>query len=495
MKKSLKQVPFYANHEDGMHCMLAVYRSIIDYFLHRKISWDELEKITGYEPGRAAWSIKALVHMLNMGFDIRMIEPFDYARYLKEGKSYLEETFNAEEKQWLYEHSNILELRPQIAPFLQQVTPEHRSAALSDIDDMLADDRLVFVTVNSRVLAGKEGFFLHAILVIGTQGDDYIVHDPGGKATSPQENRHVSRELLWQAMGGENNRAEVTGFKLGKGQNKKRLDVYVVEQKPSLSRAFAAKLCDQGKVLVNGKSAKPGHRLHDTDTVEIDYDEAVQGIAPAIDLPVIYEDDDCMVINKPVGVLTHAQGALSAEATVASFLRSKLYGLSGDRAGIVHRLDRATSGIIIGAKNQAALSFLQKQFAQRSAKKTYIAVVHGQLVEPEAVIDMPIERNPKAPATFRVGANGKQALTRYKVLQTTDQYSLIELKPETGRTHQLRVHLAELGHPIVGDPLYGSGTYGDRLYLHAKSLEITLPNREHKLFEAPLPKEFEELLA
>jgi 23S rRNA pseudouridine1911/1915/1917 synthase len=247
--------------------------------------------------------------------------------------------------------------------------------------------------------------------------------------------------------------------------------------------------------LVNGKAAKPGYRLRDNDNVEIDYDEAEQSIIPTIDLPVLYEDDDCVVIDKPAGVLTHSQGSGTPEGTVASFLRSRLKGdIIGDRAGIVHRLDRATSGVIIGAKGQTALSFLQKQFADRKVKKTYIAIVRGELKESEAMIDMPIERNPKAPATFRVGINGKAATTHYKVLKTTPQYSLVELKPETGRTHQLRVHLAELGHPIVGDPLYGTGTYGDRLYLHAKSLEITLPNNERKTFTAPVPNEFEELL-
>jgi 23S rRNA pseudouridine1911/1915/1917 synthase len=195
-------------------------------------------------------------------------------------------------------------------------------------------------------------------------------------------------------------------------------------------------------------------------------------------------------------VLTHTQGAFNPEATVATFLRSHLdKDLSGERAGVVHRLDRATSGVIIGAKNHAALSALQKQFAQRKVKKTYIAIVQGVPAESEAVIDMPIERNPKAPATFRVGINGKTAATHYKVLQTANGLSMLELKPETGRTHQLRVHLQKIGHPIVGDPLYGNGKFGDRLFLHALSLEITLPNRERKTFSAPLPPEFEERMA
>ena len=275
----------------------------------------------------------------------------------------------------------------------------------------------------------------------------------------------------------------------------KRLDQSVAEAMPRLSRAFVQKLIDEGRVLVNGNPSKPGYKLKETDQVVVDYDEKELDTIPTIDLPVLYEDDDCIVLNKPSGVLTHAPNHLSTEASVATYLRDKVSGLDGDRAGIAHRLDRATSGVIIGAKNPSALSWLQKQFAQRKVKKTYIAVVKGIPKEPEAVIDMPVERNPKAPATFRVGANGKAAITHYKVLEAGQHYSLIEMKPETGRTHQLRVHLAHIGHPIVGDPLYGSGKYSDRLFLHALSLEITLPNRERKTFEAPLPPEFKEKVA
>jgi 23S rRNA pseudouridine1911/1915/1917 synthase len=287
-----------------------------------------------------------------------------------------------------------------------------------------------------------------------------------------------------------------------------RLDQYVVQERPRLSRAFAAKLIEQGKVLVNDKPSKAGFKVRAQDIVTIDYDEAELDAIPTIDLPILYEDDDCVVINKPVGVLSHAQGHLSGEATVATFLRDRLASdlreektsedetgetapaQNNPRAGIVHRLDRATSGVMIGAKNQLALSWLQKQFAQRRVKKTYVAIVRGHLDPEEAIIDMPIERNPKAPATFRVGVNGKSATTHYKVLETSEKFSLIELKPTTGRTHQLRVHLAQVGHPIVGDPLYGDGKFGDRLYLHALSLEITLPSHERETFTAPLPEEF-----
>jgi 23S rRNA pseudouridine1911/1915/1917 synthase len=278
-------------------------------------------------------------------------------------------------------------------------------------------------------------------------------------------------------------------------QHKQRLDVFVTSSMPRLSRAFVHKLGEEGKILVNGEMAKAGYRVKEGETIVVDYNEAELDAIPKIDLPVLYEDDDCVVINKPAGILTHVQGRFNPEATVATFLRNKVAELEGgERSGVVHRLDRATSGVIIGAKNPAALSFLQKQFAARTVKKAYTAIVEGHLKEDEAIIDMPIERNPKAPATFRVGPNGKSATTHYKVLEKTEKASLVELKPETGRTHQLRVHLAQVGHPIVGDPLYGKGEHGGRLYLHALSLELTLPSGERKVFEAPLPTEFAEFM-
>lgn len=283
-------------------------------------------------------------------------------------------------------------------------------------------------------------------------------------------------------------------FTVSEEEAKQRLDVFVTSRMPRLSRAFIRKLGDTGKITKQGEQLKAGYKVREGDVIDVAYDEAELDVVPEIDLPVIYEDNDCVVINKPAGVLTHAQGVLSTEATVATFLRDKLQDLEGARGGIVHRLDRATSGVIICAKNQVALSFMQKQFSQRKVKKTYIAIVSGHLDLKEAVIDMPIERNPKAPATFRVGNNGKPSVTHYKVIQESATHSLIEMTPTTGRTHQLRVHLAEQGYPIVGDPLYGTGVFGDRLYLHALSLEITTPNRERQVFTAPLPPEFKTLM-
>ena len=286
-----------------------------------------------------------------------------------------------------------------------------------------------------------------------------------------------------------------------------RLDQYVVRQLPSLSRAYANRLIALGKVTVNGlKVSKPGYKIRPADKIKIEYEASEALRIPSVTLPILYEDEDCVVINKPVGMLSHSKGAFNPEATVASWLREHIVQLSaassllaqepastGDRTGIVHRLDRATSGVMICAKNPPALSWLQKQFAQRKVKKVYQAVVQGSLTTEHAMIDMPIERNPKKPQTFRVGSNGKTALTEYMVLKTGNGLSLLELRPQTGRTHQLRVHLGHLGHAIVGDTLY-DGQAAERLFLHAKSLEITIPNRQRKVFTAAVPPSFNALL-
>ncbi len=273
-----------------------------------------------------------------------------------------------------------------------------------------------------------------------------------------------------------------------------RLDQKVIELVPTWSRGLAARLIDEGKVMVNGTAVlKAGYKLRDGDVVAIDYEAEELERIPEIDTPILYENDDVLVLNKPAGLLTHSKGAYNSEATVASFVGSHLTDMEGDRAGIAHRLDRATSGVIICARNPKALSWLQKQFSQRKVKKTYIAIIQGNLKEEHAIIDMPIERNPKRPQTFRVGADGKSALTEYKVVQTNGTYTMLQLTPATGRTHQLRVHLHHLGHPMVGDTMY-SGAQAERLYLHALRLELTLPSRERMTFEAVLPDAFEELM-
>lgn len=272
-----------------------------------------------------------------------------------------------------------------------------------------------------------------------------------------------------------------------------RLDVFLVTQIPELSRSSIQKLCLDDKVLVNDKVQPVKYKVKAADEVKVYFDPKDLDEIPEIDLPILYEDDDCLVINKPAGILTHSKGSFNPEATVATFIRDKVADMDSERAGIVHRLDRGTSGVIICAKTPEALCKLQKQFSDRNVKKEYIAVIEGTLTPPEALVDAPIARNMRDPKSFQVSESGKPAQTTYKVLETASGRSLVSLKPKTGRTHQLRVHLSYLKHPIVGDTVYKGAPY-DRMLLHAKELEITLPNRERKVFTAPVPKEFEEVL-
>jgi 23S rRNA pseudouridine1911/1915/1917 synthase len=232
-----------------------------------------------------------------------------------------------------------------------------------------------------------------------------------------------------------------------------------------------------------------------------------------ITLPIIYEDDDVLVIDKPAGVLSHSRGGLTREASVASFLRHHVdKSMSGERAGpvvdnrsatqngmvqaighnragIVHRLDRVTSGVMICAKNDHAMKFLQKQFQDRKVIKTYVAVTEKAPKHMKATIDAPIGRDQNNPKQFHVDPHGKVSSTKYEVSELKNGHYLWHLTPLTGRTHQLRVHLKYLNCPIIGDELYG-GKPADRLYLHANCLEIKLPTGKVKKFESEVPKEF-----
>lgn len=273
-----------------------------------------------------------------------------------------------------------------------------------------------------------------------------------------------------------------------------RADVFVAGRYPEYPRSALRTLFEHKDVKIGDKIAKPGYKLKAGDRVVVD--TRLLSEPEAIELPVIYEDDDVVVINKPAGVLTHSKGVLNLEPTVATFLSSKIKDdqLAGNRAGIVHRLDRATSGLLIGAKNSSALAYLQKQFSTHRVKKKYLAIVEGRPEPATGTTNAPIGRNPKKPQSFKVMPSGRPAQTNYKTLKTfyknSKEYSLLELEPLTGRTHQLRVHLAYIGHPIVGDPLYGNG--GNDLLLHAQELELTLPSGKHQTFSVPPPRVFND---
>lgn len=283
-----------------------------------------------------------------------------------------------------------------------------------------------------------------------------------------------------------------------------RLDAYLAATYPDYSRSQLSQYITAGLVEINGcVIKKPSMAVDDGDEV-VFHPPAKQNFADEIaefaQHNVVYMDDNVIVISKPAGMLVHAKGGIVPEFTVADFVRHYFdieelnSSEDNNRLGIVHRLDRATSGVMICARNLTTASMLSRQFAERKAHKTYLAVTEKVPSEMSARIDLPIGRNLSQPSTFRVDGKGKSAITDYTVLRINgDNTALVELKPQTGRTHQLRVHLAYLGCPILGDPVYGRGEYGDRLMLHAYKLEITIPGvngGERRVFIAEPPAEF-----
>ncbi len=275
-----------------------------------------------------------------------------------------------------------------------------------------------------------------------------------------------------------------------------RADVFIANQYPQFTRSSLLALFNRNLVQINGESAKAGQKLEAGDKVSID-ESLLKSKPPVIKLSTVYEDNNVVVLDKPPGVLTHSKGPLNLEATVASFIAPMVKGFEGtNRDGIVHRLDRDTSGLIVCAKNPSAQQYLQSLFSRRKVKKSYTAIVEGTPATPEAIIDAPIVRNPVKPQTFKVGSGGKTAMTEYKILNAFEKngkkYSLVELHPQTGRTHQLRVHMAYINHPIIGDRLYGHS--GDGLMLHASGLELNLPSGQREKFISPMPKRIKDFL-
>ena len=269
---------------------------------------------------------------------------------------------------------------------------------------------------------------------------------------------------------------------------KTRLDLELSTRYPEISRSTWQKHVKAGHVTVNGEVVlSPKQDIIAADALAATIPDAIDFSEST--LPIVYIDDNVIVINKPIGVLSHSKGAMNDEFTVGEFFRRySTYNSDTNRPGIVHRLDRDTSGIMIGARNPETATLLQKQFADRKTKKTYLAIVDGLPKVAKAQIDLPIGRNPSAPSTFKVDVKGKAALTKYEVVAANETQSLLYLYPRTGRTHQLRVHMKYINTPITGDKVYGKPS--DRLYLHAASLEITIPVSDRHVFEAPIPTEF-----
>jgi 23S rRNA pseudouridine1911/1915/1917 synthase len=306
----------------------------------------------------------------------------------------------------------------------------------------------------------------------------------------------------------------------------KRLDHFLVARLPDISRARVQDLITQEKVLVDGKPAKPSLRLRGGETIAVLAPAPrppLRATAEVIPLDIAYEDDDLAVVNKPAGMMVHAGAGSTEDArnrgTLVNALLHRFGALSavgGElRPGIVHRLDRNTSGLIVVAKNDRAHRRLAEQFARRQVRKTYIALVHGSVKQDQGTIQSAISRDRlrRTRMTTR-RAGGREAVSHYRVLQRIDsprgKFTLLEVRIETGRTHQIRVHLSSLGHPVVGDTLYGApreilprekakpalpALSLPRNFLHAAVIEFEQPlTGEPLVLERPLPPELEEFL-
>lgn len=283
-----------------------------------------------------------------------------------------------------------------------------------------------------------------------------------------------------------------------------RLDTYIASKCNNLSRNTIQRLIENGNILVNGKIKKVSYKIQMGDNIEITIPEAQElDIKPEkIPLDVVYEDRDIIVVNKPKGLVVHPANGNPDGTLVNAIMelcKGSLSGIGGEiRPGIVHRLDKDTSGLLIVAKNDEAHINMSNQIKNREVKKIYIALVRGIVGENEVTINMPIGRSIKDRKKMAVRKEGKEAVTHFKVLKRYGKYTLLEIKIDTGRTHQIRVHMSEIGHPVVGDMVYSNGKneFGvEGQMLHAKSLDFKHPLTGKEMhLEAELPDYFKAVL-
>ena len=308
---------------------------------------------------------------------------------------------------------------------------------------------------------------------------------------------------------------DLLNFKISSEQAGLRLDAFLASQIAGWSRARLQRLIEAEDVLVNGKPSKPSYKLREQDEIEVELvAPPTETFTPEnIPIDIVYEDTTLIVVNKPAGLVVHP-AAGTPSGTLANALAYHFQQLpdagTGIRPGIVHRLDRDTSGLLVAAKTEAALEDLSDQFRDRTVFKSYVALVHGRFPASSGRIDQPIARDPTNRTRMAVVRGGRSALTLYRVRRSFERFTLLDVELKTGRTHQIRVHLAWIKHPVVGDETYGGGrdnTIQDprlrarirnlgRHFLHAEKLGFTHPEtREPVRFEAPLPAELSELLA
>jgi 23S rRNA pseudouridine1911/1915/1917 synthase len=282
-----------------------------------------------------------------------------------------------------------------------------------------------------------------------------------------------------------------------------RLDVHLQELYPKQSRARLQEWIKKGRVLVDGAPRKPSFLLRGGEAIQVEPLELKPLRAQAEDLPleILYEDDDVVAVNKPAGMTVHA-GAGRSEGTLVNALLHHFEQLAqrgGDlRPGIVHRIDRLTSGVLLVAKTDFAHRLLQEQFSGRSIEKTYLALVEGVVERDEGTVNRPISRDPWKPIRMTAKLEeGRDAITHWKVRKRFTAHTLLEVRIGTGRTHQIRVHLGSLGHRVAGDTLYGARAHASgRFFLHAWRIRFTQPSTgERLLVEAPLPEELRAWLA